>query len=184
MGLNINAMKLLLFLITLSSISCTNYVNEMKHVYNDKEEILQVFRNVSVFRDQRKDYAFLYTYNNDKQNQYIFSKGQDGYSFERDSILVAPDEVLGITGKQSNLDYKQQLNEKLKFYLGKMDSLSISDISSDFIPQGITLKVYMKSKAILVYVANPNNVTNPEWVNYLKSMKKFDEHWYYAKQDQ
>lgn len=177
-------MRLILFLIVLSCIGCNNDVKEMKQVYDDKQEILQLFRNVSVFRETRGNYMFLYTYKNGKQNQYIFSKNQNEYSFERDNILFLPDEVISIPGEKNNSEYKKQLIEKLKFYLSKMDSLNISDINSDFIPQGITLKFHMKSKAVLVYVDNPSSVTNPEWVNYLKSMKKFDDHWYYSKQDQ
>jgi len=175
-------MRWLFFIIVLSFLSCRSYVNEMKQVYNERQEILQVFKNVSVFREPRNSYVFLHTYNNNIQNQYIFSKNQNEYSFERDSILFSPDEVLNITSEH-NPSYKQQLNERVKFYLKMMDSLNISDVSSDFTPQGITLKIYMKSKAILLYVADPKNVTNKEWVNYLTSMEKFDDHWYYSQQD-
>lgn len=177
-------MKVILLLISISIIACTSYKHDINRVYEDKEKVLSVFSNVSVFRDERNKYAFLNTHSNGKQNQYIFSKSQNEYSFERDKVLFNPDKVVNITNKQEFQVYKQQLNEKLKFYLKTMDSLNISDVSSEFIQQGITLKVYMKSKAILVYVADPSSVTNSEWINYLKSMKRFDDHWYYAKQDQ
>ncbi|HET9056156.1 MAG TPA: hypothetical protein VFN30_04835 [Chitinophagaceae bacterium] len=175
-------MRWVFFVIALSGLSCRSYINEMKQAYNKRQEILQVFKNVSVFRDQRNNYIFLHTYNNSKQNQYIFSANQNEYSFERDSILFSPDGILNIVS-EGDPSYKKQLNERIKFYLKKMDSLNISDVSSDFISQGITLKIYMKSKAILLYVVDPKNVINQEWVNYLKSMKKFDDNWYYSGQD-
>lgn len=178
-------MNLLLILISVSIVGCNLHPDEgMKEVSKRREEILSVFRNVSVFRKRTGDYIFLHSYKDGKKNEYVFGKDQGKYSLFRDTLLFSPDKVLNIASDRGNPDYKQQLNQKLVFYLGKMDSLSISDVSSDFIPQGITLKVYMKSKAVLVYAANPNSVTNPEWVNYLKSMKKIDDHWYYSKQDQ
>lgn len=183
MDLNSKPMKLLLLLAALSCIGCKSYVNEMKQVYDDRQRVIQMFSNVSVFRDQRTSYTFLYTYNNGKQNQYVFSHTQNGYSFLRDSTLFSPDKILDIASEYDSSAYKRQLEDKIAFYLQKMDSLNISDVSSEFIPQGITLKIYMKSKAILIYVADPKIVNNPEWINYLKSMKKFDDHWYYAKKD-
>jgi hypothetical protein len=155
----------------------------MKQVYEDRKEILQMFNNVSVFRDERTQTAFLYTYNNGKKNEYFFDLKDNHCSFFRDSVLFNPDSVL-LIDKERNPSYRKQIAVKAEFYLKKMDSLGIKEISSEFIPQGITLKIYMKSKAVLVYVANPNAVKNQEWINYLGSMKKFDDHWYYAKQDQ
>lgn len=177
-------MNFLLILISVSIVGCNLHPDKgINEVYKSRQEVLAVFRNVSVFRKRTGDYIFLHSYKNGKKNEYVFGMDQGKYSLFRDTLLFSPDEVLNIASQPGHPDYKQQLNQKLEFYLEKMDSLSISDVSSDFIPQGITLKVYMKSKAVLVYVANPNSVINPEWINYLKSMKKFDDHWYYAKQD-
>lgn len=175
-------MRVLLFLITLCVIGCTNYENELRQVYNDRQGILQMFRKISVFRDSKTQTAFLYTYDGNRKNEYIFDLKEGGYVFFRDSILFEPDTILNINRHQ-NPSYEYKLTHKLEFYLHKMDSLNIKEITSEFASQGITLKVYMKSKAILVYIDNPNSITNPEWTNYLKSMNKFDDHWYYTKED-
>ncbi len=178
-------MKYLLILISVSILGCNFHSDkEMNAVYKNREEILSVFRNVSVFRKRMGGYIFLYSCKNGKKNEYVFDRKQEKYFLVRDTLLFSPDDILNIASEPDKLDYKQQLNRKLEFYLRKMDSLSISDVSSDFIQQGVTLKVYMKSKAVLVYVADSNSVTNPEWINYLKSMKKIDDHWYYTNQGQ
>lgn len=178
-------MKLLLCLILLSVIGCTSPADKMKKVYNDREEILSIFNNVSVFRKRLGGDIFLFTYNNGKQNQYVFTTNQGQYFLFRDSILFNPDVVLMINKEQQDsISYKKQLTEKVSFYIKKMDSLNISDVSSEFFNQGINLKIYMKSKSVLLYVSDLKNITNPQWLNYLKSMKKVDDHWYYAKQDQ
>lgn len=177
-------MKLFLCLILLSVIGCTSPAHGIKKVYNDREEILSIFNNVSVFRDIRTGYIFLYTYNNDKQNHYVFTTKQNQIFFFRDSIIFNPDVVLRINKEQEDsIIYKKQLTEKVEVYIKEMDGLNISEISSEFFNQGINLKIYMKSKGVLVYVSDIKKITNLEWVNYLKPMKKIDEHWYYTENE-
>ena len=178
-------MKYLLILGFISILGCNFHSDkEMSEVYKDREKILSVFINVSVFRKRLGDYIYLYSYKNGKRNEYVFSKNQGKYFLVRDTLLFSPDVILSVTSEPDNPDYKLQLNRKLEFYLKEMDSLGISDVSSDFTEQGVILKVYMKSNAMFVYVADSNSITNPEWINYLRSMKKIDDHWYYIKQDQ
>ena len=177
-------MKLLTFL-AIGIIGCTATSNkDIKNVYGNREEVLSIFKNVSVFRKGTGNKILLYTYEKDKENEYVFIKGKEKYSLYKDKILFSPDQILGIyRNEQDEALYRKQLTDKLEFYLRKMDSLKISDISSEFFKQRIDLKIYMKSNAIVVYVSDVKNVINPEWVNYLNRMKKLDENWYYAKED-
>ena len=99
----------------------------------------------------------------------------------RDRLLFSPDRILDVNrNEQDETTYRERLISKLEFFLKKMDSLKISDIDSEFSAQGIDFKIYMKSSAVLIYVADGKRVRNPEWINYLKSMKRIDENWYYA----
>jgi hypothetical protein len=174
-----------IFLISLSFIGCTSSPDEIKKVYNDREEILSIFNNVSVFTKRLGGNIFLYTYNGGKQNQYVFTTNQNRYFLFRDSILFNPDVVLRINKDQKDsINYKKQLGEKVRFYIKKMDSLNISDISSEFFSHGIDFKIHMKTTGVLVYVPDIKKVDNPQWVNYIKSMRKFDENWYYSNEDE
>jgi hypothetical protein len=148
------AMALLsLCLMFLSITGCTSSGNEIKKVYTDKEEILSIFNNVSVFRKRLRGHIFLYTYNGGKQNQYVFTTNQNRYFLLRDSISFTPDVVLTIDRDQENsINYKKQLGEKASFYIKKMDSLNIGDISSEFFSYGIDFKIYMKTKGVLIHV--------------------------------
>jgi len=176
-------MKLLLLLVIIIIIGCMSpFDKNIKSIYENREEIISTFKNVSVFRKGTENKVFLYTYKDDLKNEYVFTMNQKKYSLFRDTLLFSPDLILGVNEQDMAL-YRKQLTDKLEFYLREMDSLKISDIDSEFFMQGIDLKIYMKSNAVVVYVADPQSITNPEWANYLKSMKKFDENWYYAMKD-
>lgn len=175
-------MKLLWSLILMSIIGCTASPDmNIKNVYEKRAEIVSTFTKESVFRKRMGDYIFLHTYNGDKRNEYVFSMKADTVFLLRDSLLFSPDSILGINqnGQDSSV-YKEQLIDRLRLYLKKMDSLKISDISSEFFKQGIDLKIYMESKGVLAYVSDSRNVVNDEWVKYLNSMQKLGENWYYT----
>lgn len=125
---------------------------------------------------------FLHTYDGDKKNDYVFTLDQGrNYSLFRDKTLFIPDTLLKINKNElSRSIYKKQLFDKIDFYCKKMDSLHISDIDSEFSPQGIDLKIYLKSRGIVVFVLNQEKMVNSEWQQYIKSMKKFDDHWHYS----
>lgn len=173
-------MKLLWLIILTSIIGCTASPDmSMENIYERRAEIVSTFNKVSVFRKRMGDYIFLHTYNGDKRNEYVFSMKTDTFFLLRDSILFNPDSILGVSqNEQDSSVYKEQLIGRLRLYLQKMDSLKISDISSEFLKQGIDLKIYMKPKGVLVYVSDSRKVVNDEWKKYIKSMQKLDENWY------
>ena len=145
---------------------------------------MTVFSHISLFRKNTGSNIFLYTYKSGKQNEYVFRSTERGINLFREKILFNPDIILEVTkNEQDTAAYQKQLANTLNFYLSKMNVFKISDVSSEFYRQGIDLKIYMKNKSIVLYVSNRNNVYNLQWNNYIASMNKLDENWYYSMED-
>jgi len=178
-------MKLLWLSILVTIVGCKASPDaSVEKVYEKRAKIISTFNKVSVFTKRTGEYIFLYTYNGEKKNEYVFTMKADTLFLFRDSLLFNPDPVLGFSrNEQDSFVYKKKLIDKLKLYLREMDSLLISDISSDFFRQGIDLKIYLKSGCVLVYVSDIRNVVNDEWRKYLKSMSKLDENWHYVEKE-
>jgi hypothetical protein len=131
-------------------------------VYEDRKKILSVFEHVSVFRTGTLNNIFLYTYKDSLKNEYVFERRHERMFFFRDSLKFSPDVVLN--------------TDKDKYSNGSLYGLELIDKLQD-------LKIYMKSGYIVLYVSDLNRVTNKEWGNYVKSMKKLDANWYYSMTD-
>jgi len=162
-------------------LGCTSNVGRIKGVYNSRKDILFLFLNKSIFRDRDGHTIFVYTYNtNNQRNQYVFDRRDGELFLFRDSISFAPDSILMIENNRENKNYVPQLKELVKSLLSKMDSLHITDVSSDFIKKGVSLKIYLKGEGVIVYAPNMEDVKGVEWRKYIESMKKLDDFWYYS----
>lgn len=120
--------------------------------------------------------VIVYSYNKEgEKNQYVINKN-DHYKLIRSKITFSPDPVMNLQQEST-----QQLKtiDKIVPLIKKMDSLDIAAISSDFKDLGIDFKIYLHGKGVLLYVSNLRNVSNEEWIKYILSLQKLDEHWYY-----
>lgn len=154
--------------------------SKARAICNNQDEIYSIFKEVSIFRTNTNGNIFLYTTNGKEKNEYIFTRNHGRYKLYRDNMAFQPDSIIGINKDSINSRYLLCLDEKVSFYLRKMDSLGISDISSDFIKQGIDLKIYLKGQGVLVYVSDERKVINPEWKKYLNSLEHMNGRCYYS----
>jgi hypothetical protein len=64
-----------------------------------------------------------------------------------------------------------------------MDDFKISNVSAELAPAGVDMKIYFGDYKALLYVSNIEAVKNERWKNYIQSGKKFDENWYFVKDE-
>jgi len=171
--------KYLLLYLILFFCSCSPKTDEVQMIYNDRSEIINLFASKSVMRSRGKNIILFYTHNKSKTNKYFFEINNSQLQFTNDSIEYAPD-LLQLKNERGNELYKQELISKVKMFLDKMDEFNIRDISSDMAGVGISLKIYMKSKGVILYVPNSQSVPGPRFKDYINSMQKLDENWYYT----
>jgi|WetSurMetagenome_2_1015567.scaffolds.fasta_scaffold57475_2 hypothetical protein len=58
-----------------------------------------------------------------------------------------------------------------------MDSSRVREVTSEFMAQGIQLKIYMTDQSELYYISNADSL-NANWQKSLATMDKIDGHWY------
>lgn len=172
-------MKYLLFYITLSAYSCSPNTDGIQKVYNDRNTLINLFTSKSVMRSRGQNVILFYTHKGDKTNKYHYEIDNNQYRFTNDSIEYVPD-LLQLKDERGSTLYKQELISQVKILLNKMDELNIRDVSSDMAGAGIDLKIYMKSKGVILYVPNPQEVPSPRFKDYINSMEKLDNNWYYT----
>jgi len=172
----------LTFLLICVISSCKDpAATEIRNIYDNRQNIAAIFSQKSVFRKNTGNNVFLYTYKSGMRNEYVFTLNAGDAMFFREKVLFNPDSVLGLIKNEKDKGaYQKQLADALKFYLSKMDVFNISDVSSEFYKQGIDLKIYMKNKSVILYISNRNNVNNVQWDNYIATMNKLDQNWYYS----
>jgi Mor family transcriptional regulator len=130
-------------------------------------------------RSRGQNIILFYTHSNNKTNKYFFEIDNSQYRFMNDSIEYVPD-LLKLKNERGGELYKQELISMAKVLLAKMDDFGIRDISSEMAGAGIALKIYMKSKGVVLYVPNPQKVPSQRFNDYINSMQKLDENWYYT----
>jgi hypothetical protein len=162
--------------------SCSSDIKEMQKVYDNKTEVMQLFISKTLLRGRQGEKIYFYTYLSGKTNKYVFGGDNNHYFFENDSIEYNLD-ILQFKSHKEDTLYKYELELSLNNILGEMDKLAISDFRSDWSPLGIDLKIYMKSNGIILYVSDPQKIKVQRFKDYVNSMKKFDEHWYYSRKD-
>ena len=175
--MTMKAIKIISLILCINS--CSPSMNEIKNVYEKRSVLLNAFLSKSVMRSRGQNYIIFYTHKGGKTNQYFFEDSTNQYSFMRDSIEYNPD-IIGLKNKSGTELYKQELISYVKPLVKEMDALGIRDIKGDLYSLGIDLKIYMKSKGVILYVSDRKKITSSQWQSYVGSMKKFDENWYYT----
>lgn len=153
---------------------CSSRNQQIQLIYNERHEVLKIFNNISIFKAGRSKSIYLYSYDlNGNRNEYFFEYDSILHLF-RNEIRFRPDLNLDIQVGEND-----KLIRRLKYYLLKMNSLNIREISSDFKPLGISIKIYGKDGFVMIYSESPAKITNPQWLDYLNKLKKIDDHWFY-----
>jgi hypothetical protein len=64
-----------------------------------------------------------------------------------------------------------------------MNDFKIKNVSAEFAPLGIDMKIYFGDYKAMLYISNIDAVKNERWKNYIKSGEKLDENWYSVKDE-
>ena len=132
-------------------------------------------------RSRGQNIILFYTHNEKKTNKYFIEINNNQYQFIKDSIEYMPD-VLQFRHQREDELYKRELISYVKMLVSKMDEFNIRDVKGDLADVGIGLKIYPKgSDEVMLYVPNLNSVSSTYWKEYITSMNKLDNNWYYAK---
>lgn len=126
-------------------------------------------------------YIFIHTQPK-KKNEYVFKKGTGEIQFLKDSIEYQPD-IVELKNPKGTTAYLSELSSYVHSLLIKMDELKIREFTSDWSETGIDLKIYMDPDGVVLYVPDLKKVTAPRFKEYILSMKKMDEQWYYSLED-
>lgn len=141
--------------------------------------IIDLFAGKAVMQSRAKDFMILYTHSGDKTNAYHLQMANKQFRFNRDSIEYTPDQ-LQIKYKRGSELYQREVIENARMLLSRMDSLGIHEFSSDWGGPDIKLKINMLPRGVLLYVPHPQSVTEKVFIDYIHSMQKLDENWYYS----
>jgi hypothetical protein len=171
------AIKILFLILCING--CSPSMNEIRAVYEKRTVLLDAFLSKSVFRSREQNYILFYSHKGEKTNQYFFKDSANQYHFIRDSIEYTPD-ISSFKNERGSEAFKQELISYIIPLLKKMDSLGIRDVKGDLYSLGIDLKIYMKSKGVILYVSDRKNITSSQWQTYVRSMQRIDENWYYT----
>lgn len=170
----INMCAFFVCLLLLSSCS-----SDIDKVYNNKEDIIQTFRDISIYR--RGESISLTFYKDSLSNSFSFeptdkSDCEKGtYELISDSIQFKFEDI-----SEFPLGCGDDISECLKFYKNKLDAYNILEVTSEFKKFGIDLKLYLKDTEV-IYVSNIESIKNSQWLNYIKSTSRIDDKWYWRK---
>lgn len=164
-------------------LGCKAPENDVTIVYQARNDLQQMFKNLSIFRE-RTGYIFFHTYSGNNRNEYSAIRSHDRIKLHKIRTSFSPDTFL-LADKNANQvgEDEEILSDKLKSYIYKLDALQINSISREFADKGISLKIYMKSKKIMIYVPYREKVSNVEWRRYIEQFNKIDDYWYYSSKD-
>lgn len=130
-------------------------------------------------QSRARDFMIMYTHKGDKTNSYHLQMANKQFRFNRDSIEFSPD-LLHIKSKRGTELYQHEVIENARLLMNRMDSLGIHEFYSDWGGPDIKLKINLLPRGVLLYVPKPKNVEEPIFREYINSMQKLDENWYYS----
>lgn len=172
-------MRLFLFAIILACGCRSNHNNQIEELYGNKKELLETFSGKSIFRSRGQNLILLYTHNNGKTNKYAFEITDSAFLPLKDSISYIPEMIFTSKGNIS-VSNKTELIPIVKSFLNKMDEYGIRDISGELADIGIELQFFLKeSKGSLIYISSQEKLNTKFWQNYIHSLRKLDNNWYY-----
>jgi hypothetical protein len=175
-----------LTLIAIIFYSCT--VNDKKiaaNLYKQREYLLKEFKGKSIINRGKAFYQLSY-YKGQSVNTFFFEKKGDVLTFTNDTVQYPITEIAAFASLKvaDSSDYRKSLSDELRRLLKVMNDFKIKNVSAEFAPLGVDMKIYFGNYKALLFVGNILAVKNERWKNYIKAGEKFDENWYSVKDDE
>lgn len=155
-------------------VSCDSKYNEIEKIYENKDDLVQTFKNTGII--ERGDAIYFRIYAEDCDtlvNNYVFVRDKESINFVSSRLKFELDKISILNSPQ-----KYNIQDYLSLCLKKMRNYGINCIGSDFRHLGITTIFYL-TDALVIYVLDKTKVTNESWVSCLKRSNKLDEYWYW-----
>jgi hypothetical protein len=164
--------------------SCNNNDKRIANdLYKQREYLLQEFENKSLIGRGRNFYQLSY-YKDQLVNSFYFQKKDTSIVLLNDTLQYPLNQIDAFT--TVNIDssnYREFVSNELRKLLRIMSDFKIDYVSSENATLGVDMKVYFGDFKALLYVRNIAAVKNERWKNYIRSGKKFDEHWFYVEDE-
>lgn len=176
---------LLIMLVVIFFYSCqTKDVNIAKNLYNQREYLLKEFKDKSIINRGKIFYQLSY-YKGQFVNTFFFDKKDNALIFTNDTLQYPVNEIAAFSSVNitDSLNYHKALIEELNRLLNIMNNLKVDNITADFVSAGVDMKIYFGDYRALLYVQHPENIKNERWKNYINRGEKFDNNWYYVKDE-
>lgn len=164
--------------------SCNNDKRTADNLYKEREYLLKEFKDISVISRGEIFYQLSY-YKGQSLNTFYFEKRDDSLMLTNDTIQYPMNEIAAFTSVNiaDSLNYRKALSHELNRLLKVMTDFSIKNVSANFAPAGVDMKIYFGDYKALLYVSDIAVVKNERWKNYILSGEKFDENWYFVKDE-
>lgn len=153
-------------------------------LYKEREYLLREFKGKSIINRGGKFFQLSY-YKGKSVNTFFFEKERDALVLTNDSLQYPLNEISGFAAL-NHVDsscYTAVLVNELGRLLKMMDSLKIKNVSADFAPMGVDMKLYFGDYKALIYLNDVSAIRNEQWKNYIKSGKKLDGNWYFVEDE-
>lgn len=183
MNENCHCIPLTFILIVLIFSSCTPSDEKItKKLYKTRKYLVETFKDKSIISRGETYYQLSY-YKGQSANTFYFQKKENNLSFIDDTLQYSINEIDAFSSINisDSLEYVKAVSDEFKRLFNRMRELKIDNVSAEFAPLGIGMKIYFGDYKALLYVDNIRMVTNEEWKRYIKSGVKLDDNWFYVK---
>lgn len=174
------------FIIVISSfLTCTNHYETKQQIdklYNSRKQFIEQFKFKSILTGGSNIFFTIYS-----------EKGENVFSFERDKqtnkFNLIYSSIKDTTGLKQLLilssdvfSEQSSITREITSILAKdlriLKDYSIRGVTSEFQKNGINLKFYLNSSAVVLYVDAPSSLAG-DWQKYILEAKRLDSNWYY-----
>jgi hypothetical protein len=156
----------------------------LTNLYKKREYLLREFNDKSIINRGNKFFQLSY-YKGKSVNTFFFEKEGDTLVLINDSLQYPVNEInafVAVNHADSSY-YTTILVNELSRLLNVMDSLKIKNVSAEFAPLGVDMKLYFGHYKALLYISDISAIRNEQWKNYIKSGKKLDRNWYFVEDE-
>lgn len=154
------------------------------NLYKEREYLLKEFKDKSVINRGKIFYELSY-YKGQSVNTFYFEKRNNSLMMTNDTLQYPLNEIADFSTANitDSSSYRKLLISELSRLLKVMDDFNINNVSAAFAPAGVDMKIYFGDYKALLYVGSITAVKNERWKNYIQSGEKFDENWYFVKDE-
>lgn len=172
-------------LIAVSFFSCT-YGDEKiaRKLFKERNYLIKIFKDKTIINRNNTYYQFS-CHVGQSVNVFNFQKKGDTLIFIDDSLQFPISDIITFSSlnNEDSLSYVKALSDEFRKLLNAMETYKIDNVSAEFMPLGIDMKIYFGDYKALLYINNVGGVKNDEWKKYIKTGEKFDDNWYYVKDE-